>query len=109
MVGLDQVEASKHSFTNDAAVTSEPKWKLDVWAHAENMWKYTSLLMLDILEGVIFVSFAFALDGRALLTREWAQKCIVVSVGFWMGDMFAPAMANAMRLGAPILFYAQSK
>lgn len=108
-MSLDSVGTSKHSFTNDAAITDVPKWKMNIMEHAKLMWDYSTLLLQDILEGVVFVSFAFALDGRPLLSREWAQKCVVVAIGFWCVDMFAPAMANAMRLGAPILFYAQNK
>jgi hypothetical protein len=98
---------SKHSYVTDAAVTDISKWKLNVLQHASSLWDTTNVLLQDVLEGLIFVTFAFALDGRQVGTREWLQKCLVVAVGFWAVDMFAPALANAIRLGVPILFYAQ--
>ncbi len=98
----------KLSTTQDAAVTHLEKWDIDIWAHAAELVKLSMVPLQDVLEAFVFVTFAFGLDDRPLFGALWFRKFAVVAAGFIATDLFAPSMANAIRLGTPILFYAEA-
>lgn len=93
---------------SDESVTTHNKWKIDIASHVEHVLEHTSIVSQDILEALVFTSFAFALDGRSLGSKMWMQKVFIVSCGLIATDLFAPAMAQAMRMSLALVFYSQA-
>lgn len=93
---------------SDESVTTHNKWKIDIEKHIEFVLDHTSIVSQDILEALVFTSFAFALDGRPIGSRMWLEKTFVVACGLVATDLFAPAMAQAMRMSLALVFYSQA-
>ena len=93
---------------SDESVTTHNKWKIDIEEHLNHVLDHTSIPLQDVLEALVFTSFAFALDGRPLGSRLWLEKVFIVSCGLIATDLFAPAMASAMRMSLALVFYSQA-
>lgn len=86
-----------YSFKND----------LELSKHAGLLLKSTQVPLQDFLEGLVFVSFCYALDGRGLLTSPWLRDVLIVAIGLTATDILAPAMAQPMRLSVALIFYSK--
>lgn len=96
------------STRSDESVTTHNKWKIDIESHIEHVLEHTSIPLQDVLEALVFTTFAFALDGRQIGSAVWAQKVFIVSCGLIATDLFAPAMAQATRMSLALVFYSQA-
>lgn len=86
-----------YSFKND----------LEIFKHAELLLKKTQIPLQDFLEGLVFVSFCYALDGRGLFSAPWLRDVLVVWLGLTATDILAPAMAQPTRLSVALIFYSK--
>lgn len=105
---MHEPEIASINVRSDESVTTHNKWKIDIEKHIEHVLEHTSIVTQDILEALVFTTFAFALDGRPIGSRTWAEKAFVVACGLVATDLFAPAMASSMRMSLALVFYSQA-